>query len=151
MPNSANPQLVEWLPTLQDVIGEPDDELVLIGHSLGCVTIMRYLEQLKEGVQIAGVIFVAGFTEDLGFDELKNFFTTPIDFEKVKNSAKHFYAIASDDDPYVPLKYADILKEKFGAEVTRMNNMKHFSGAADGESPCLNLPIIIELLQGLSL
>lgn len=150
MPETSLPKLNLWLPKLIEVIGKPDDELILIGHSSGCITIMRYLEQLRADVQIAGAIFVAGFTTDLGFDELKNFFTTPIEFEKIKTKAKKFVAINSDNDPYVPLEYADILEEKLGAEKIIMHNMKHFSGAVDGEESCTSLPVVSESVEKIS-
>ncbi|HSW87775.1 MAG TPA: alpha/beta hydrolase [Candidatus Saccharimonadales bacterium] len=147
MPETEEPKLSLWLPTLQEVIGTPDEDLYLIGHSAGCITIMRYLETLLENQKIGGVVFVAGFTDNLGFDELTNFFETPIDFEKIKTKAKHFIAIASDNDPFVPLKHADILKEKLGAEVTIKHDMQHFSGEVDNEESCTSLPDVISAIE----
>ncbi|MDO8428997.1 MAG: hypothetical protein Q7S88_00005, partial [Candidatus Daviesbacteria bacterium] len=69
-----------------------------------------------------------GFTDSLIYDELKNFFETPIDFEKIKSKANHFIAIHSDNDPYVPLKHGDIFKEKLGAKLIVKHNLGHFSG-----------------------
>jgi uncharacterized protein len=111
-----------------------------VGHSVGCVTIMRYLEGLRSGQKIGGVIFVAGFTDDLGFSELRNFFETPIDFEKIKTHTDNFVFIHSDDDPYVPLKYGNILKEKLGGDLIVKHAMKHFSGPVDSEESCTSLP-----------
>ena len=144
MPDTDEPKLVKWLPKLQEIAGEVDTDTFLIGHSLGCVTIMRFLESLSVGQKVGGVVFVAGFTDDLGFDELKNFFETSIDLDKVKSKAESFVAIASDDDPYVPLDRKDVLKEKLGAEVIVKHNAKHFSGAVDGESSCIELPDVVE-------
>lgn len=84
MPETDEPKLKLWLPKLIETVGEPDEELYLIGHSAGCITIMRYLEQLPANVKIGGIVFVAGFTHNLGFEELTNFFTTALDFDKIK-------------------------------------------------------------------
>jgi predicted alpha/beta hydrolase family esterase len=149
-PNTTKPQLSEWLPHLTSIVGSPDSELFLIGHSLGCVTIMRYLESLNTDTKIGGAILVAGYTDDLNFEELKNFFITPLDFEKMKLHCDKFVAINSDNDPYVDLKYADILKEKLGAEVIVKHNMGHFSGAIEGESSCTELPDVAESVKKLS-
>ncbi|NTU99187.1 hydrolase, partial [Candidatus Falkowbacteria bacterium] len=54
LPETDLPQLSGWLPALQQLIGQPDEELYLIGHSLGCATIMRYLESLPEDQGIGG-------------------------------------------------------------------------------------------------
>lgn len=150
MPETEMPKLSLWLPKLKEVIGKPDEELFLIGHSAGCITILRYLESLGENEKIGGVVLVAGFTDDLGFEELKNFFETPIDFEKIKRHCDTFVLIHSDNDPYVDLKYGDILKEKLGAKLIVKHNMKHFSGPIDKEDSCVSLPDVTEAVLDMS-
>ncbi len=147
MPETANPKLKAWLPVLKEAVGIPTESTFLIGHSLGCITIMRYLEALSDNEKVGGVVFVAGFTDDLGFKELTNFFIAPIDFGKIKTKASQFTAIASDDDPYVPLKYSDILKEKLGAKVIIKHNMQHFSGPIDNEESCVALPDVTNAIM----
>lgn len=146
-PETELPKLAAWLPKLQEIAGEPNQDTYLIGHSIGCATIMRYLESLPEGQKIGGVVFVAGFTENVGFDEIANFFQTPLDLQKVKTKANKFIAIHSDDDPYVDLKYGDIFKEKLGAELIVKHNMKHFSGEVDNEESCIELPEVVESIK----
>lgn len=150
-PETENPKMDRWVSKLQEVIGEPDERLYLIGHSLGCATIMRYLEALDENQRVGGVVFVAGFTENVGYAEIQNFFETPIDLEKIKTKTKNgFFAIHSDDDPYVDLKYADIFKEKLEAEIIIKHNAKHFSGAIEGEESCIELPEVIKAVEKLA-
>lgn len=144
MPDTKAPRQDLWVPKLHEVIGEPDEDLVLVGHSVGCIAILRYLESLNENQKIGKAILVAGFTDDLGFEELKNYFETPIDFEKIQSHCNRFVAIHSDNDPYVPLKHADIFKEKLGAEVIILRNKKHFSGPVDNEESCTELPEALE-------
>ncbi len=66
MPETNMPKFNKWLQKLKEVIGEPNESLYLVGHSLGCITILKYLESLKENQKIGGAILVAGFTNDLG-------------------------------------------------------------------------------------
>lgn len=146
MPETDAPKFSRWLKTLQDVVGVADEGMYLIGHSLGCVTIMRYLEALPEGEKVGGVVFVAGFTDDLGYKELKSFFKTPLDFVKIKSRAGHFVAIYSDNDPYVPVKYAKILRGKLGAELIFKPGLKHFSGPAVYEESCTSLPEVSQAI-----
>jgi hypothetical protein len=47
------------------------------------------------------------------------------------------------------LKYADIFKEKLGAEVIIKPGAEHFSGAIEGENACLELPEVIEGVDSL--
>lgn len=77
MPDIEEPKLEKWLPELSRTIGTPDEDLVLIGHSLGNATIMRYLETLNDNQRINKVIMVAGFTDELGFKELETFLLNP--------------------------------------------------------------------------
>ncbi len=100
---------------------------------------------------VGGVVLVAGFTDNLGFEELKNYFETPIDFGKIKMKSKNgFIAIYSDNDPYVDLKFGDIFKKEFGAEVSIKHAMGHFSGPVDKEESCTELPDVIEAVEKLA-
>lgn len=146
MPEADSPKLALWLPTLQALALDPNEDLHFIGHSAGCITILRYLEQLDVTQRIGKVILVAGFTDDLGFKELTNFFTTPVLFKKIKQKAEHFVAIHSDNDPFVDLKYGDIFKEKLGADLIIKHGMGHFSGDRDKEESCTSLPEVTEVL-----
>ncbi|MFQ5620971.1 MAG: RBBP9/YdeN family alpha/beta hydrolase [Candidatus Nanoarchaeia archaeon] len=135
LPDTEHPKMDAWLEKLRETIGEPSEDLYLVGHSLGCITILRYLESIN--VRIGGAVLVAGFTSNLGYEDLESFFTTRINCEKIKGNCSKFVAIHSDNDYYVSLNYADIFKEKLGAEVVIKQNHKHFTGG-DGytELPC---------------
>jgi len=145
MPNTDTPKLSEWLPFLSNLIGTPDEDLVLIGHSVGTVVIMRYLESLKDNEKIGKSILVAGYTDPLGFKELENFFETKLDFEKIKIKSKNgFVLIQSDNDPFVSEQYGIRLRDELGAKLVVKHNALHMSGSADGENACLDLPEVIE-------
>lgn len=128
MPDTMHPKMDAWVSHLVKVVGTPDKGCYLVGHSLGCITILRYLETLKEGQEVGGCVLVAGFSDNLGYEELNTFFTKPIDWNKIKSHCKKFVAIHSDNDPYVPVKHGDIFKRYLNAEVIIQHEMKHFSG-----------------------
>lgn len=153
MPDTEHPKMDAWLKQLIDTARTPDRDLHLVGHSLGCITILRYLETFEEGQEIGGAVLLAGFAdiniillENEDVNELKTFFETDLDFEKVKTHCKKFVAVHSDNDPYVSLRYADIFKEKLNAEVIIEHNMKHFSGG-DGVT---ELPAALDKLLEMS-
>ena len=135
MPDSKHPRMDTWLERIKEDVGTPDENCYFIGHSLGCITILRYLEGLSQDRQIGGAVLVAGVSdinitvgdyEDI--QELKTFFETELDFEKVKKHCGKFIAIHSDNDPYVDLRYADIFQEQLGAEIIVKQRKGHFSG-----------------------
>ena len=146
MPDTENPKLEDWLKHLIETVGDPNEECYFVGHSLGNITILRYLESLGEDKKIGGAVLVAGFTSDLGFEELHSFFTKPIDWDNINNHCTKFVAIHSDNDPFVSLHYADFFKEKLGAEIIVKHDMKHFSGG-DGVD---KLPVALESVLKLS-
>lgn len=150
MPNTNNPKLEQWLPSLKKIIGKPDKDLYLIGHSLGNPTIFRYLESLMVGEIIGGSVLVAGYSDDLGYNELTNFFTTPINWKKIKAHCKNFVAIHSDNDPYVPLSYGEEIKKKLGAKLIIKHKMGHFSGPIEDEKSCTSLPDVTKSIIEIS-
>lgn len=58
MPNTDAPRIEEWVNTLDNKVTELNNNIYFIGHSIGCQTIMRYLET-KEVTKIGGILFVA--------------------------------------------------------------------------------------------
>lgn len=151
MPETDEPKLKLWLPKLTELIGEPDEELYLIGHSIGCATIMRYLEQLPEGRKVGGIVLIAGFTNNLGFKELENFYETPLDLAKIRiKSASGFVNIHSDNDQYVPLTHSSNLKNGLGGEAIVLHHKYHFSGPVDDEPACTELPEVVSAVEKLA-
>ena len=147
MPGADEPKIETWIPFLAELVGAPDGDTFFVGHSIGCQTIMRYLQTIYPK-KTGGAVFVAGWFNLKGLegpDEEKlasSWMTAPINFEKIKTAAGKFLAILSDTDPYVPIGDAEIFKEKLGAEVIIETGKGHFTsddGAAD-------LPIALEKL-----
>lgn len=61
MPDADAPIIEKWVSHLAGLVGTPDKETFFIGHSIGCQTILRYLETLDSPVGGAG-LFRAGST-----------------------------------------------------------------------------------------
>ena len=136
MPDTNEPELVGWLNKLAEVVGEPDESLYLVGHSVGVITIIRWIESLPKNSKIGGLVSVAGFTDSLqetvkepDVDHvLPPFFAEPIRWNEIKGKIKNqVVVIASTDDPYVPLKHTEVFKNMLGAKVIIKENMGHFS------------------------
>ena len=143
MPHTEAPQLSEWLPYLQTQVGVADEETYFVGHSLGCVTIFRYLESLSEGIKIGGVVLVAGFSSPIHFHELDNFFETPLNNEKIKTIAERIIAINSDNDPHVPYVQAEELRDRFDADLTTIHNGGHLNE----KTGYTEFPLLLEKLK----
>lgn len=127
MPNTDNPQMSEWIDFMQQSIGLPNEEIFLVGHSLGCIAILRYLESLDKEERIGGIVLVAGFSRSINIPELENFFESPLDYGKVKKSVRQIVAINSDNDYYVSLEEGRIMEEKLGAKLIVLPNAFHLN------------------------
>ncbi len=145
MPNTFSPKQNQWVSHLREIIGEVNENTFLIGHSLGSITILRFLEGLAENQKVGGAIFVAGFSESLGIvSEIENFFEKQVDYEKVKAHCKNFVTINSDDDPWVPVEKGEIIYAKLGGEFKLFHKCGHFSlGTGNNEFP----ELVEELLK----
>lgn len=149
LPDPEEPKLDDWLACLKEAIGKPDEDLVLIGHSLGCATVLRYLESLPKNSKVGKVILVAAFTDQIGYREFDSFFETPFDFEKIKTkSVEGFYVFQSNDDPYVAEQYGIRLEEELEAELYIKNAAGHMSGPLDEKDSCTELPEVVEEAAG---
>ncbi len=143
MPHTEAPQLSEWLPYLSAQVGTADEETYLVGHSLGCIAILRYLESLPQVTRVGGVMLVAGFASPIHFQELDNFFATPLDDKKIKMAAKRLVAISSDDDPHVPFVKAEELRDRFAAELITIHNGQHLNEKAG----YTEFPLVLDTLK----
>lgn len=141
MPNTERPHISEWVPYLSDIVGEINENTYFIGHSVGCQTIMRYLETLEEGALAGGAFFAAGWfhiiessLESNEEKEIAEEWTgTPINLELVKKHLKTSVALFSDNDPYVPLSDSKIFENELGSKIITHPKRGHFT-SYDGVS-----------------
>jgi len=144
MPNSKHPKLKEWLNHLNKSI-EPNKDTYLVGHSLGCITIVRYLESLPENVKIKGCIFVAGFSF-LNYKEIKEFYEKNPDINKIKRHCKNFVNIYSDNDEDISIEQSESFANLIKAKKVLEKEKGHF---------CLNdsvdkLPSVLNTIKVMS-
>lgn len=147
MPNTENPVADEWVQKLSETVGPPDSDTHLVGHSLGCITILRYLEGLDEEQRIGGCVFVAGFAGR--FREYRGghdtFFNHELDWVAIKRHCDMFVALHSSDDKNVEPEQLNLFKNKLGARTVLVEGMGHF-GSADG---AYEVPLVLNELHGL--
>lgn len=133
MPNADFPIVKEWVDFMKEMINDPDKDVTLIGHSLGCPAILHYLESLPEGIVIDKVVMIAGVVNKINnISEEQNNFIMPwlqnnLDVKKIKKSVNKIFAFFSDNDPFIPLETEEIMREKFGAKTFIESKKGHFN------------------------
>lgn len=126
LPSAQNPNLSEWLETLRAEV-KPGANTYLVGHSLGCITILRYLESLKTGEKVGGVVLVSGFYEKLSIlPQLDGFVRDGVEFEKVVQKAGGRVVISARDDQIVPTSLSENLAKRLKATFVQTETGGHF-------------------------
>ena len=146
MPNSSSPDFHSWLIHLRETINIIDDRTIFVGHSLGCVTILSFLEKYFPEQKIKGLYLVSGFVENTPLPQLSGFVKEKLNFHRLTRNAAIRVVISAVDDTIVPHKYSLELSERMDAEFILLSQGKHFI-AQDGftEFPELITKIIEDL------
>lgn len=125
MPNSNNPQLAQWIAYMKDCINRIDENTIFVGHSLGCVSILHYLNQVSVK-KIKALFMVSGFIERTPIPELKEFIQPQLNYSKFKEIAENIVSISAKDDDIVPYNYSEYMAKKLDSEFILLNQGKHF-------------------------
>jgi len=148
MPNPEEPKIETWIPFLSQLVGRPDENTFFVGHSIGCQTIIRYLQTLPEGAKIGGAVFVAGWYDlrNLKTGEEKRiagpWVNEPRDDKKIREAINHAIAIFSDNDPFVMPENQESWKDKVEAKIIVEHNAGHFRE----EDGFRELPVALEAI-----
>ena len=148
MPNPETPRIESWVPYLSSIVSQPNEDVFLIGHSIGCQTILRYLADLSGTEKVGGAVFVAGWFTLTGLETLeeeelaKPWIDKPIDFEKVRSALNKSVAIFSNDDEFVPLSNKDIFEQELSSQAIVLDNKGHF----DRSKGIYELPEVLEAI-----
>jgi uncharacterized protein len=123
LPQPENPVLSQWLDCLDKA--QPDEQTILVGHSLGGVVILRWLERQVASLRVKKVILVA---TNAGTDESNNCFYTlsGYDFDKIKTHCDEFVVLHSTDDVWVPFSAGEENALGLGAKFLRFTDRGHF-------------------------
>ncbi|MBD8506529.1 serine hydrolase family protein [Hoyosella sp. G463] len=133
LPSPDEPDSGAWEAELARAIGPVDDETVLIGHSLGCLSLLRHLDALGGGWRLGGLVLVAGFLGTLpGLPELDACIGQGqgqgqgLDATALGARVRHAAVIHSDDDEIVPPELSAQLAEALGARDITVPGGGHF-------------------------
>ncbi|PIQ77488.1 hypothetical protein COV82_04185 [Candidatus Peregrinibacteria bacterium CG11_big_fil_rev_8_21_14_0_20_46_8] len=126
-PNPHEPQVHEWVDTINQTLDGNFEEAVLIGHSLGGLAILKALEQPNDtnADKAAAVILVGTPIDDVGREQIIDFLP-PLDWQKLKTRAQHFGFFYSEDDPYVPLAHGQQFAELLDGHLQSFKDRGHF-------------------------
>ena len=128
LPNSKKPKFNNWLESLLKEIPNPDNETYIIAHSLGCITLLKYIELLPENSKIGGVILVSAFDKSLPFlPIISSFIESKPKYQLITNKIKSVKVIASTNDLLVPIKLTQKVSKSLQTTLIEIKNAGHFT------------------------
>jgi len=142
MPNGHDAKYEEWKIWFERVVSLLNDDLILIGHSLGGIFLAKYLSEndLKKKVK-AVVLLAAPFDDhfEIGGESLAEFYL-PESLEKMEAQTDKIFLIHSKDDKVVPFDHMEKYKTKLKrAEMIEFEDKGHFNQES--------FPELVELIK----
>lgn len=126
-----HPVCTEWVATLEQAIQQQTQPVILIVHSMGCLTVVHWAAQTKQQIQGALLVSVPdpqdpNFPSDAqGYDQTPR---QPLPFKSI--------VVCSTDDPYGSETYMKTCANAWGSDLVVIGNYGHInanSGLGDWE------------------
>ncbi len=147
MPSPQAPKLSEWLEEIErHITKNKEDDIYLVGHSLGGTAILRYLEKY-DSPNIKGVIIASAPCHQNENEKIREFLLDDFDWMKIKNKSPKVIVIHGDNDPFVPVSDAKETAEKLGGKLILIPNGKHLNGSAGFDKLPEALSAILEIIK----
>lgn len=144
LPASEAPDPKVWAETLKTVLPHLTLQTVLIGHSLGCVTLLRHLLSRPEGEALGGYVLVSGFDQPLQMlPQLNGFTDSPLDYEALQRRSAVRASVFSDNDPIVAPRLSRSLAVSLRSTMLEVPGGGHFLGREGFEQ----FPALLDLLR----
>lgn len=141
LPNTMNPKLNEWMDALISL--SPDENTMLVGHSLANALILKYLERPE--IKVKGAVLVAAWNWliEAAKDHHITFYDTDFDYDTIKKKSLPLTIVNSSNDPWVDFERSKLMAEKLNAKFIGVENAGHFM-ERDGYKEFPQLVNIIE-------
>lgn len=123
MPNKQNAQYDEWKMLFEKIIALMDEDIILVGYSLGGTFLAKYLSENTIGKRVKKVLLLGTpfDNEDMDQEPLCSFYRNG-DLQNLQRQAGELFFYHSDDDFAVP--FSHLLKYKEALPQARYREMK---------------------------
>lgn len=131
MPNNMNAQYMEWELWFSKILDIADNNIILVGHSLGGIFLLKYLTEHPVQKHIKALHIVASPFDGTDMDESLASFTLTHPIDTVQTQVANIYLYYSSDDPAVPFAHAQLYTNALPYAVLRTFTDKgHFNQEA---------------------
>lgn len=140
--NRERPLLKRWRAQLSPLMQDLNERSIIVAHSLGCFIVLRLLESISMTSPIGQVVLVSGFYDAPG-EAVTRFFEPEPNWPHIRQQAKRFTCVYSDNDAIVTPDRTHRLVHKLDAEIVMLADKGHFLGSKGMKT----LPEILELID----
>lgn len=124
------PDCNDWIETMeQTVLKHPSESVILVGHSLGCVTIAHWAKRYEHSIR--GAMLVAPSDIEAPAYDFPATGFTPITLDAIPFKT---LVVASTNDPWVSIERATKFAESWGSKLVNIGDAGHIN-AASGHGP----------------
>ncbi|TGE07833.1 RBBP9/YdeN family alpha/beta hydrolase [Hymenobacter fodinae] len=120
--NWDNPVLADWVQTLSDAVKAAGPDVILVGHSLGCITIAHLASTASHRIKGALLVAPADVDRPDMPAEVMNF--APIPLARLPFPG---IVVASTNDEYMTLERAQVLAQAWGSQFVNMGALGHIN------------------------
>ncbi|ALG29108.1 RBBP9/YdeN family alpha/beta hydrolase [Glutamicibacter halophytocola] len=122
-----DPCAVQWENNVRSALKQPNEHTIAIAHSLGCLSVLRYLRSLPGSWRLGTLVLVSGFIDRLPIlPELNDFIGDGCDLTGFSEHIDRIVVIRSDNDSIVPPTYTDDLAGRLGVSAQVVIGAGHF-------------------------
>lgn len=146
LPDPDKPDRKKWLKTIRKSVKNIDHkDLVIVGHSLGVVSALDYLEKTKEPIR--ALLSISGFSQNYGSGLNSSFLKEKdINFKKVKTKVGESFVIYGDNDPFVPQDKLEDLAKNLDVEPFIIAKAGHLNS----DSGYTEFPMLVRIIENLN-
>jgi predicted alpha/beta hydrolase family esterase len=127
MPNNSNAQYADWKKMFEKVMDKVDEDVILVGHSLGALFLTKYLSENSSSKRIKSIFLVAAPFDDQSKESLGSFVIDVKKVESIAQKTDSIFLYFSKDDPVVAFSEADKYIQKLPlATLKVLDSRGHF-------------------------
>ncbi len=127
MPNKFNAKYLEWKIWFEKLSGVLNEEVILVGHSLGGAFLAKYLSE-NQFSKIIQATFLVSAPYSIDGNRALVEFIPPSSLKNLEQHGGKIFLYHSKDDPIVPFSEYEIYKKALPkAEVRVFEDRGHFS------------------------
>jgi predicted alpha/beta hydrolase family esterase len=130
MPNPINAKYGEWKILFKKIALLLEENVVLIGHSLGAIFLAKYLSENKFPKKILATILISSPYDDENMEESLGDFVLSKSLDKFNKQGGKIFLYHSKDDLVVPFSHLGKYKKALPSAIIRgFKNRGHFNQA----------------------